>query len=56
MIRAGMLQLGGGVLGKLLAAGPGYRGPRVECGQGHEAEFASYRAWQEHPCPRGWPR
>ena len=43
MIRAGMLKLGGGVLGKLLAAGPGYRGPRVPCGQGHEAEFVSYR-------------
>jgi len=38
-----MLKLGGGVLGKLLAADPGYRGPRVECGQGHEAEFVSYR-------------
>jgi len=43
VIRAGMLKLGGGVLGKLLAADPGYRGPRVECGQGHEAEFVSYR-------------
>jgi hypothetical protein len=38
-----MLKLGGGVLGKLLAADPGYRGPRAECGQGHEAEFVSYR-------------
>jgi hypothetical protein len=43
VIRAGMLKLGGGVLGKLLAADPGYRGPRVPCGQGHEAEFVSYR-------------
>ena len=43
MIRAGMLQLGGGMLGKLLAADPGHRGPRVPCGQGHEAEFISYR-------------
>jgi hypothetical protein len=43
VIRAGMLKLGGSVLGKLLAADPGYRGPRVECGQGHEAEFVSYR-------------
>jgi hypothetical protein len=42
-IRAGMLQLGGGMLGKLLAADPGYRGPRVPCGGGHEAEFISYR-------------
>ena len=29
VIRAGMLQLGGGMLGQLLAADPGYRGPRV---------------------------
>ena len=43
MIRAGMLRLGGGMLEKLLAADPGYRGPRVACGQGHEAEFVSYR-------------
>ena len=43
MIRAGMLQAGGGMLAKLLAADPGYRGPRVPCGQGHEAEFVSYR-------------
>ncbi len=43
MIRAGMLQLGGGMLEQLLAADPGYRGPRVPCGQGHDAEFVSYR-------------
>ena len=43
MIRAGMLRLGGGMLGQLLAADPGYRGPRVACGQGHEAEFVAYR-------------
>jgi hypothetical protein len=43
VIRAGMLKLGGGMLEKLLAAGSGYRGPRVPCGQGHEAEFASCR-------------
>ena len=38
-----MLRLGGGMLERLLAADPGYRGPRVACGQGHEAEFVSYR-------------
>jgi hypothetical protein len=38
-----MLAAGCGMLGQLLAADPGYRGPRVPCGQGHEAEFASYR-------------
>ena len=43
VIRAGMLQAGCGMLEKLLAADPGYRGPRVPCGQGHQAEFVSYR-------------
>ena len=43
VIRAGMLQAGGGMLEQLLAADLGYRGPRVPCGQGHEAEFVSYR-------------
>jgi hypothetical protein len=38
-----MLKLGGGVLGELLGADPGYRGPRVDCGAGHQAEFVSYR-------------
>jgi hypothetical protein len=43
VLRAGMLKLGGGMLGQLLAADPGQRGPRVDCGQGHEAEFTDYR-------------
>jgi hypothetical protein len=43
VIRAGMLQAGCGMLGQLLAADPGYRGPRVRCGQGHQAGFVSYR-------------
>jgi hypothetical protein len=38
-----MLQAGCGMLARLLAADPGYRGPRVPCGQGHEAGFVSYR-------------
>jgi hypothetical protein len=38
-----MLKLGGGMLGQLLAADPGYRGPRVPCGNGHEAGFIAYR-------------
>jgi hypothetical protein len=38
-----MLKLGGSVLEQLLAADPGYRGSRIECGAGHEAEFISYR-------------
>ena len=43
VIRAGMLQAGCGMLGQLLAADPGYRGPRVPCGQGHEAGFVACR-------------
>jgi hypothetical protein len=43
VIRAGLLKLGGGMLEELLAADPGYRGPRVPCGRGHEAEFLAYR-------------
>jgi hypothetical protein len=43
VIRAGLLRLGGSVLEQLLAADRGHRGPRVPCGQGHEAEFAGYR-------------
>ena len=43
VIRAGMLQIGGGMLEKLLAADPGYRGPRVPCGRGHEAGLVSCR-------------
>lgn len=38
-----MLRAGCGMLGQLLAADPGYRGPRVPCGQGHQAGFVSYR-------------
>jgi hypothetical protein len=38
-----MLQAGCGMLEKLLAADPGYRGPRVDCGQGHRAQFVAYR-------------
>ena len=26
-----------------MAADPGHRGPRLPCGQGHEAEFTDYR-------------
>ena len=43
MLRAGLLKLGGSMLGQLLSADPGQRGPRVPCGQGHEAEFTDYR-------------
>jgi hypothetical protein len=43
MIRAGLLRLGAGMLGEVLAADRGHRGPRVPCGNGHEACFAGYR-------------
>ncbi|TVZ06338.1 ISKra4 family transposase [Trebonia kvetii] len=43
MIRAGMLKVGAGMLGELLSADRGHRGPRVPCGNGHRAEFISYR-------------
>ena len=36
-------EAGGGMLGTLLAGDDGYRGPRVPCGHGHDAEFVSYR-------------
>jgi hypothetical protein len=42
-IRTAMLHLGAGLLEKLLAADTGYLGPRVDCGNGHDAEFVSYR-------------
>jgi hypothetical protein len=38
-----MLQAGCGILGQLLAADPGYRGPRADCGNGHQAGFVAYR-------------
>ena len=40
---AGLLRLGGGILGEPLSADRGHRGPRVPCGNGHEAVFAGYR-------------
>jgi hypothetical protein len=43
VLRAELLKLGGGVLGEALSADPGYRGPRADCGRGHEAVFTGYR-------------
>jgi hypothetical protein len=43
VLRAGLLKLGCGMLGQLLSADPGQRGPRLPCGQGHQAEFTDYR-------------
>jgi hypothetical protein len=43
VLRAGLLRLGGSMLGEVLSADRGHRGPRVPCGQGHEAVFEGYR-------------
>jgi len=43
VLRAGLLKLGGALLGEALSADPGHRGPRTDCGHGHEAVFAGYR-------------
>jgi hypothetical protein len=43
VLRAGLLRLGGAMLGEVLSADRGHRGPRVPCGRGHEAVFVSYR-------------
>jgi len=43
VIRAGLLRLGGVMLGDALAADRGHRGHRVPCGNGHEAVFCGYR-------------
>lgn len=42
-IRTAMTQLGAALLGQLLAADPGHRGPRIDCGAGHQAQFVGYR-------------
>ncbi len=56
VLRAGLLRLGGAMLGEALSADPGHRGPRVPCGHGHEAVFAGvpgeghrHRARAGHP-------
>ena len=43
-IRTAMMRLGASLLGRLLAADTGHRGPRIDCGAGHMAEFVGYRA------------
>ncbi len=43
-IRTAMTRLGGSLLEQLLAADTGHRGPRIDCGAGHQAGFVSYRA------------
>jgi len=43
VIRGGLLRLGASVLEDLLAADPGYAGPRADCGCGRRAEMVSRR-------------
>ena len=38
-----MTKLGASLLEDLLAMDTGHRGPRIDCGSGHLAEFVSYR-------------
>jgi hypothetical protein len=43
-IRGSMHEVGGVILGKIVNAdGGGHKGPRIECGNGHEADFIDYR-------------
>ena len=43
-IRTAMMRLGGRLLEDLLGLDAGHRGPRVDCGAGHQAEFVACRA------------
>ena len=43
MLRAGLLKLGGSMLGQLLSADRGQRGPEVPGGHGHQVGLADYR-------------
>ena len=42
-IRTAMIQLGAELLQQLVAADTGHRGPRIDCGKEHLAEFVGYR-------------
>jgi hypothetical protein len=43
-VRSSMHEAGGVVLENLVNLDGGYRGPRVNCGRGHAAEFVDYRS------------
>ena len=59
-IRTAMSGLGARLLEGLLAGDRGHRGARIDCGQGHEAEFIGYRTKQidtilgSATCERAW--
>ena len=38
-----MTKLGASLLADLLGLDSGHRGPRIDCGAGHQANFISYR-------------
>jgi hypothetical protein len=42
-MRTAMTHVGASLLGQLLATDTGHRGPRIDCGAGHSAEFVDYR-------------
>jgi hypothetical protein len=42
-VRTAVTRLGASLLEDLLAADAGYRGPRIDCGSGHQAALVSYR-------------
>src|SRR5450756_2297537 len=42
-IRTAMSKLGASLLADLLGLDSGHRGPRIDCGAGHQANFISYR-------------
>jgi hypothetical protein len=42
-IRTAMSRLGASLLQQLLATDTGHRGPRIDCGAGHHAQFVGYR-------------
>jgi hypothetical protein len=42
-IRTAMTHVGASLLQQLLATDTGHRGPRIDCGAGHSAEFVDYR-------------
>jgi hypothetical protein len=42
-VRTAVMRLGSALLGRLLATDAGHRGPRIDCNEGHVAEFMGYR-------------
>jgi predicted ATPase len=51
VLRAGLLKLGGGVLGEALSTDSGHCGPRADCGRGHEGALDEAMS---HAFPGNW--